>query len=165
MATHRAARQHKVDLRRLNGTLDRRTLELAATNRQMRRDIVRRKKVEAALTKSTGHYTKLLKDSLRIQESLKELTQRVLTAQEVERLKISHELQDEIVQTLLGINVHLATLKQESRNNARGLKNDIASAERLVVRSAKSVRQFARKLDPSQPGSGNGNRSYATRRG
>jgi signal transduction histidine kinase len=163
VATHRAAQQHQVDLRRLNGALDRRTLELAATNRQLRRDIGRRKSAEAALKKNGGHYTKLLQDSLRLQESLKELTQRVLTTQEVERLKISHELQDEIAQTLLGINVRLDTLKQESRNKSRRLKNDIASAEQLIVRSAQSVRQFAHKLDPSQPGSGN--RSPATRRG
>jgi signal transduction histidine kinase len=163
VATHRAARQHQVDLLRLNGALDRRTLELAATNRQLRRDIVRRKCAEAALKKSGGHYTKLLKDSQQLRESLRELTHRVLTAQEVERRAISHELQDEIAQTLLGINVRLASLKQESQNNTRGLKNDIASTERLVVRSARSVRQFARKLDPSQPGSGN--RSHATRRG
>jgi hypothetical protein len=50
--THRAARQSKIELNRLNETLNRRTLELAATNRQLQRGIVRRKSVEAALKKS-----------------------------------------------------------------------------------------------------------------
>jgi len=50
--THRAARQSKLDLNRLNGMLGRRTAELAATNRQLQRGIVRRKSVEAALEKS-----------------------------------------------------------------------------------------------------------------
>jgi hypothetical protein len=47
--THRAARQSKTDLSRLNETLNRRTLELAAANRQLQRGIIRRKSVEAAL--------------------------------------------------------------------------------------------------------------------
>jgi len=34
---------------------------------------------------------------------LRRLTHRILTAQEAERKKISHELWDEIAQTLLGI--------------------------------------------------------------
>ena len=144
--THRAARQSKVQLNRLNETLGRRTVELAATNRQLQRGIVRRKSVEAALKKSGIHYTRLLKDSLQLQEGLRQLTHRVLMAQEDERKKISHELQDEIAQTLLGINVRLLTLKQEARSNTRGLKNEIASTQRLVIKSAKSVRRVAREF-------------------
>jgi len=36
-------------------------------------------------------------------------------------------------------------LKQEARTNTKGLKNEIASTQRLVLKSAKSVRQVARK--------------------
>jgi signal transduction histidine kinase len=144
--THRAARQSKIDLNRLNETLNRRTLELAVTNRQLKRGIVRRRSVETALRKCGVHYAKLLKDSLQLQEGLRQLTHQVLTAQEDERKKISVELQDEIAQTLLGINVRLLTLKQESRNNAKGLKNEIASTQRLVVKSARSVRRAAHEF-------------------
>jgi signal transduction histidine kinase len=143
--THRAARQSKVDLSRLNETLSRRTVELAATNRQLQRGIVRRKQVEAALKKSGIHYTRLLKDSLQLQEGLRLLTHQVLAAQEDERKKISLELQDEIAQTLLGINVRLVSLKQEARSNTKGLKNEIASTQRLVAKSAKFVRRAARE--------------------
>ena len=144
--THRAARHGKLQLNRLNETLDRRTVALAATNRQLQRGIVRRKTVEAALKKSGEHYARLLKDSLQLQEGLRQLTHRVLAAHEDERKKISSELQDEIAQTLLGINVRLLSLKQEARNNTRGLKNEIASTQRLVIKSAKSVRRVARKF-------------------
>jgi len=144
--THRAARQSRTQLLRLNETLSRRTVELAATNRQLRRGIVRRKTVEAALKKSGVHYTKLLKDSLRLQEGLRQLTHQVLMTQEDERKKISRELQDEIAQTLLGINVRLLSLKQEARGSTKGLKNEIASTRRLVIKSAKSVRRVARKF-------------------
>jgi signal transduction histidine kinase len=135
-----------MDLIRLNETLNRRTLELAATNRQLQRGLVRRKSVEAALKKSGEHYTRLLKDSLHLQDGLRQLTHQVLAAQEDERKKVSHELQDEIAQTLLGINVRLLSLKQESRTNTKGLKNEIASTQRLVVKSAKSVRRIAREF-------------------
>jgi signal transduction histidine kinase len=144
--THRAARQSKIDLNRLNATLDRRTSELAATNRQLQRGIVRRKSVEAALKKSGEHYTRLLKDSLQLQDGLRQLTHQVLATQEDERRKISIELQDEIAQTLLGINVRLLSLKQEARSNTRGLKNEIASTQRLVLKSARSVRRVANKF-------------------
>jgi two-component system sensor histidine kinase DegS len=143
--THRAARQSKIDLRRLNEALTGRTAELATTNRLLQRGIIRRKNVESALKKSGLHYTKLLKDSLQLQEELRQLTHQVLTAQEEERKKISHELQDEIAQTLLGINVRLLSLKKEAKANTKGFKNEIASTQRLVVKSARSVRQSARR--------------------
>jgi signal transduction histidine kinase len=144
--THRAARQSKNELNRLNGTLDRRTAELAATNRRLQRGIIRRKSAEATLKKSGQHYGKLLKESLQLQEDLRQLTHQVLTAQENERKKISRKLQNEIAQTLLGINVWLLSLKQEARSNTRGLKNEIASMQQQVIKSAKSVRRVARGL-------------------
>jgi signal transduction histidine kinase len=144
--THRAALQSKMELNRLTERLNRRTLELAATNRQLQRGISRRKSVEDALKKSGEHYTKLLKDSLQLQEGLRQLTHQVLASQEDERKKISCELQDEIAQTLLGINVRLLSLKQEARTNTKGLKKEIASTQRLVVKSARSVRRVARQF-------------------
>jgi two-component system, NarL family, sensor histidine kinase DegS len=144
--THRAGRESKTQLSRLNETLNRRTAELAVTNRQLQRGIIRRKSVESALKKSGEHYAKLLRDSLQLQEGLRQLTHEVLTAQEDERKKISRELQDEISQTLLGINVRLLSLKQEARTNTKGLKNEIASTQKLVLESAKSVRRVAREF-------------------
>ena len=144
--THRAARQSRTDLTRLKETLSRRTAELATTNLQLKRGVLRRKNVEAALKKSGVHYTKLLKDSLHLQEGLRQLTHQVMAAQEEKRKKISIELQDEVAQTLLGINVRLLTLKQESRGNAKGLKAEIVSTQRLVAKSASSVRRVAREF-------------------
>ena len=126
--------------------MSRRTLELAVTNRQLKRGVVRRKSVEAALKKSGEHYARLLKDSLQLQEGLRQLTHQVLAAQEEERKKISLELQDEVAQTLLGINVRLLSLKQEARSNTQGLKKEIASTQRLVAKSARSVRRVAREF-------------------
>ena len=97
--THRAARQGKINLNRLNEAPDRRTKELAATTRPLQRGILRRRSVEAALKKRGICHGRLLKDSLLLQEGLRQLTHRVLAAQADERQKISRELQDEISQT------------------------------------------------------------------
>jgi signal transduction histidine kinase len=149
--THRAARQTRVHLSELKKTLGQRTEELADSNRQLQQGVVRRKVMEDTAEKNGRHHDLCLEESLELQRRLRQLTHRVIAAQEDERKKISHELQDEIAQTLLGINVRLLSLKQEARLNHKGLKNEIASTQRLVVKSAKSVRRFARELKAPQP--------------
>jgi len=144
--THAVARKAKTHLHELTELLGQRTVELAATNGQLQRGIVQRKSVEAALKKSGERYNRLLRDSQQLQAGLRELTHQVLAAQEDERDKMSHELQDEVAQTLLGINVRLLTLKEGAWKNTRVLKNEIASTQRLVAESAESVRQAARKF-------------------
>ena len=144
--THRAALQSKQQMHRLNETLTRRTRELAAANRHLQRGIVRRKSVEVARKKSGAHHTRLLKESLELQEGLRQLTHQVLAGQEEERKKISRELQDEITQILIGINVRLISLKREARGSSKGLKNELASTQRLVAKSAQSVRRVAREF-------------------
>jgi two-component system sensor histidine kinase DegS len=111
------------------------------------------KVTEEGSVKDRKCHDKCLEESLELQKCLRQLTHRVLAAQEDERKKLSHELQDEIAQILLGINVRLLSLKQGARNNTKGLKKEIASAQRLVVKSAKSVRRFARELDFHRPAS------------
>jgi len=141
-----AATQKKNGLSRLQETLGARTEQLAATHRRLQRCLVRRKFVEAAFAKSARHHKKCLEESLQLQKRLRQLTHRVLAAQEIERQQVGKELQDEIAQTLLGINVRLLSLRQEARNNVKGFKNEIASTQRLVLRSAKSVRRVAREF-------------------
>jgi two-component system chemotaxis response regulator CheB len=150
--THRAARQSKTRLNRLNKTLSQRTEELAASKRQLQRGVVRRKVMEDAFKKSGQHHKKCLEESLQLQKRLRQLTHRVMASQEDERKNISRELQDEIAQTLLGINVRLLSLKQHARNNTRGLKNEIASTQALVLKSAKSVRRVAREIGVQSAG-------------
>ena len=144
--THRTARQAQVYLTKLTATLGRRTEELATSNRQLAQGVVRRKVLEDASAKRGQHHQKALEESLALQKRLRQLTHRVIVVQENERKKISLELQDEIAQTLLGINVRLLSLKQQSRNSTKGFKNEIASTRRLVVASAKSVRRVAREI-------------------
>ena len=141
--THRAALKANVRLSRLSRKLGCRTADLAAANRSLKQGIIRRKSVEVALKKSGEHYKTLLKKSLALQKHLQHLTRRILSAQEEKRRRISHDLQDEIAQTLLGINVRLLTVKKVSGQNAKSLQQEIASTQRLVDMSVKTIERFA----------------------
>jgi signal transduction histidine kinase len=122
-ATHEAAQQGRLDLKR----------------------------VRADCAKSSRLHHQSLAESIELQKHLRQLTHRVLVAQEAERVKLSHELQDEIAQTLLGINVRLLALKKGARSGTAGLQNEITRTQRLILKSARSVRRFARELGLPAP--------------
>jgi signal transduction histidine kinase len=121
---------------------------LAASQRSLEHGIGQRKTIERALKQSEQRDKALCEESLAVQTRLRRLTHRVLSGQEAERKKISHELRDEVAQTLLGINVRLLILKKAAQGNRVMLKNEIAKAQRLVQKSVRSINQFALKLDP-----------------
>jgi len=122
---------------------------LALANRELKQEIVRRHKVELELKKSEAHYAKLFEQSLQMQYQLRHLSHQLLLAQEEERKRISRELHDEIVQTLVGINVHLASLKVKARVNIKELMKKISQTQRLVEKSVNIVHRFARELRPT----------------
>ena len=55
--THRSAREAAVHLKKFVETLSQRTVELAASNLELKQEIAQRKAVEAALKKSEHHYS------------------------------------------------------------------------------------------------------------
>jgi signal transduction histidine kinase len=144
--THGAAREANARVAQVNKALGRRTVDLAASNRSLKQSATRREKVEQALKKSGGQSKKLLQESHRLQKHLRELTQKILTAQEDKRNKMSLDLQDEIAQTLLGINVRLLTLKKEAAVNVKRFKKDIALTQRLVDKAGKGMKRLARRM-------------------
>jgi PAS domain S-box-containing protein len=127
----------------------RRLEALAVTNRELRREILRRQAVEEALKKSERHQSRLLEQSRHMQEQLRHLSHQILQAQEEERKRISRELHDEITQTLVSINVHLENLARAARVNPKVLKRQITRTQRLVEQSVNIVHQFARELRPT----------------
>lgn len=114
--------------------------------RKSRHGLLQCKSGGTPLKESDKHYTTLLKESLHLQEGLRRVAHRELRAQEQARLTLSHQLQDEIAQTLLGINVRLLSLKTVARDGANDLTKEIASTQRLVAESIRSINQFAHEL-------------------
>jgi signal transduction histidine kinase len=140
------ARPDKVQLSRLEAGLNLRPLDLFPAARSGSEKILQ--SLPRAAEKKEWNTRKCLSESLELQQQLRRLTHDVLTAQEVERHKISRELQDEIAQTLLGISVRLLSLQKEAKSTRKRLKDEIASTQQLVVQSAQAVRQFAKRLHP-----------------
>ena len=132
---------------RLNEKLKQRSAELAAAQRQLKYS----KSLEGTLKSRVDHYPRLLKESLQLQKGLRRLTHKNLTEQERERNTISHHLQDEIAQTLLSIKVRLLNLRTAARGNKANLTKEIASTQRLVEDTIKSINRFARELGIRRP--------------
>jgi signal transduction histidine kinase len=108
---------------------------MAASNRKLEQEITRRKKLEQDL-KTSG-------------QQLRQLSHQILLAQEEERKRISRELHDTVLQTLVGINVHLASLTPQLADNPTRLRRQITRTQRLVEQSLAMVQRFAVELRPT----------------
>ena len=147
--THAAAVQTNAKLIRLNEALKLRSRNLASSNQQLKKEVARRLVTEQSLRESEQQTVRLLEQSRQLQEQMRLLSRRALSAQEEERKRISRDLHDVIAQTLTGINVRLAALKMEATANSKGLSRQIASTQRMVEKSVAIVHQFARELRPA----------------
>jgi len=141
--THRLALEAGAELEQVNEALARRTLDLADSHRDLQEGIARRKDADECLRTSEEESVRLLEEARRLQEHLQELARRILTAQEEERKRLSLTLQDEIAQTLLAIHVRLLALDRELSISTEGFKKEIATTQRLVQESVKTISRFA----------------------
>ncbi len=147
--TQRSARDASLHLKKIVETLSLRTVQLAASNLELSREITQRKAVEKELRKSERQHAQSLQNSNRQQEQFRRMSRQILLAQEDERKRISRELHDVIAQTLTGINIRLAALKNEAALNIQGLELNIARTQQLVAESVNIVHEFARELRPA----------------
>lgn len=115
---------------------------LATANRELKLEIMHRQMAESALKKGET-------EALHMQEQLRHVSRQLLLTQEEERKRISRELHDEIVQTLVGINVHLASLTVKDPVDLKNLRAKIIRTQQLVERSVEIVHRFARELRPT----------------
>jgi len=144
--SHRAALKACIRVEQLTKTLRRRTAELSASTRRLKRSVIQRRAVEDALKKRGKQHTRLLAEAHRQQKRLRRLTHKSLTAQENERKKMSRQLNDEIAQTLLGVNVSLVTLEKTGKSNKESLKKEIANTQRPVRESVKRVNRISHEF-------------------
>lgn len=136
-------------LEELIATLSRRTLELAAANRSLEREIHRREEGESALRESEGQLAIAFERSDRQQDQLRHLARRLLATQEEERRKISRELHDVIAQTLAGIHHRLEALQGEAARGIEELDRHLDGTQELVRQAMATVQSFARELRPA----------------
>ena len=108
---------------------------VTALNRKLEQEIIRRKALEQALKTSA--------------QQLRQLSHEILLTQEKERKRISRELHDTVLQTLVGINVHLSSLTPKPRDNPQSLQRKIKETQHLVEKSLAMVHRFAVELRPT----------------
>lgn len=138
----RHASQLEALVARRTAQLTRRTAQLTKTNQRLQRSL---SEVRKAQEQNRSHFA----ESQILQKKLRHVTRQILTAQEEERKKISRELHDEVVQTLVGINVELSALVHGNSPDLHHLKDKIARTQRLVEGSVDAVHRFARELRPA----------------
>lgn len=148
-AAQRATRETNRLLTQRNETLRVHTAALAKANRKIASEVARRETAEAASRDARAQHKAHVIESRAMQGKLRQLTREIISAQEEERKQISRELHDEVVQTLVGINVQLAALSRDASGGVRSLKAKIAHTQRLVEHSVDAVHRFARELRPS----------------
>jgi signal transduction histidine kinase len=141
-ALHSGAPEALAEAERLARRLRQRTDQLAVARARL-------KSLQKERDESDRHHKALIKNGVLMQQRLRRLSHRLLSAEEDVRLKISRDLHDAIGQTLTGINVGLATLKNEAAADSRTLSAAISRAQQLVERSMKTVHQFAWELRPT----------------
>lgn len=120
--------------------------KLAVVKRRLKHESNQRHLIETSLKTRELHYTELLTQSRQMQEDLRQMTHRIWTAQEADRKSISHELQNEVAQTLLSINIRLISMKKEARSKTKGLKSGITNTQQMLSESMKAVQRIAREL-------------------
>ena len=151
---HRATRESVLHMKQRAETLRHHTAALTSGKRQLRREVARRKAGEDAVNKGFKDYRRLFMQSQSLETQLRHLARQLLTALEDERRKISRDLHDVVVQTLVGINLQLAELSKSASPRVQTLKMKIARTQRLVEKSVREVHQFAQRPGdlPAQDG-------------
>jgi len=123
---------------------------LTASNLKLKKEIVRRQAVEESLHQSQELQILLLEQSRKQEELLRDMSHRILSAQEEERKRISRELHDVISQNLIGINVSMDALSKGDLVAFSGnFRRKITEAQRIVESTVDRLHHFARELRPS----------------
>ncbi|MDP2643685.1 MAG: ethylbenzene dehydrogenase-related protein [Desulfobacterales bacterium] len=128
-----AALQQAHDL--LESRVEERTAALAKANEEMRLQIQKRQRIEAALRES--------------EMRLHDLSSHLLTAQETERRRISLELHDELGQSLAVLKLQVRSIEQELPDGQLPQKQECVKILSYIDQIIENVRRVSRDLSPS----------------
>lgn len=149
--THPGALGQHSDLDQLHATLEQRTLDLADSNRQLQAQISSRHETESTLQTSELASGQLLRDSQVLESQLQAMAGKIRCASEDERKKMSLHLNDDIAQTLLGINIRLIALKKMIAANDKSLNVEITTIQRLIEDLAEIINRLAHEFSFHHP--------------
>ncbi|MBE0605916.1 MAG: PAS domain S-box protein [Deltaproteobacteria bacterium] len=121
--------------RELEKRVEERTAELLTANRLMKKMLDEGKRAEERITKS--------------RERLRNLSQRLQSLIEEERMRISREIHDELGQALTGVKLDLSSLRRGLASSGLVvLSENVRENERTIGRILQSVRKIATELRP-----------------
>jgi PAS domain S-box-containing protein len=86
----------------------------------------------------------------RSEAALRDLSKRILQAQEQERKRVARELHDSVIQMLTSAKFRLAPDADPAAGNRRGTTGDREQVLALLDRSIREVRRISRNLRPSE---------------
>ena len=87
---------------------------------------------------------KLLREAVRFQERLQALVHRLIATDEEHRMQVGLKRQEEIVQNLISVQLQITALDMELSKGTVEFKKEIASTQRMVRQSVKTVNKLAR---------------------
>ncbi|MDF1811247.1 MAG: hypothetical protein P1V20_03505 [Verrucomicrobiales bacterium] len=144
--TNRIALDAALELRKVKTDLNQATEDLATSRHAVKREIEDRELTESALLSRRDLADELLRESRHLEEKLREMTHRSLTANEAERQQMSLFLHNEIAQTLLGIHIKLLALKEAVSISHEDIAQQIATTQSIMAKSVETISHFADSL-------------------
>jgi two-component system CheB/CheR fusion protein len=120
--------------------------QLASRAEQLERAVVARTR---ELTNANAELQRSVREAEIMQGKLRQLTHQFIAAQEEQRRSISRELHDQVVQTLVAINVALSALRHAAAKERPALIARIVRTQRMVEKVVNVVHRFARELRPA----------------
>lgn len=91
---------------------------------------------------------RLFKAEQKAKQRLRQLTQKVVSAQEAERRRISYDLHDEAGQALTALKINLGMLAADLPESQETLRRDLLEAKNLVSNTMEHIRLLAHDLRP-----------------
>jgi signal transduction histidine kinase len=141
-------RRNNLRCGRIIALLSQRMTELASSKLRLSHEVSRLKAAGHSLKSREAHSAKALVETSLLKDRSQAFSRQMLSVQEDERGKISRDLHDVVAQSLMSINVRLATLRKQAGLNARDFHRNIAATQRVLEKAALIVHRFASALRP-----------------